>query len=362
MPPASAQDNDEIPTTAEQTRARFPSFYDNRAIKALADASRWTVSGVIGELPDADDATGYAKARKAPIDIRHLLERGRVRGAWARDEQCLLDLDELTTFLPQAANAAYFLRMQIDGLIMIDIEPDCPEEVASALLRLPRIIYSETSMSGRGYHLLMRAPTNLQNFPQAARKTVLREEHGWYELLMEHWVTFTRRPVPTARIISAHAQPAGDNEPSSTEELFATLAAEAAANAAADASSLATGAQMPEIPLAEQIVTGMIIAAHGHLREPGDFHHDTSRWEFSVLGSLYGWLRSELAKAEGTSSARFSDSDRAWLLYDAVRRILPARPKHAETRNGRPYLLNQAAALVADRRATEVALRTQAAS
>lgn len=349
MPDTSAQDPP-IPTTAEQTRSIFPGFYDNRAIKALSESARWTVSGALGDLDEAGDV----KQRKAPIDMRHLLETGRLRGAWARDERCLLSLDELTTRLPQAANAAYYLQMQTDGLIMVDIEPDCPEEIASALLQMPRIIYSETSMSGRGYHLLMRAPSNLDEFPHAAAKTVLREEHGWYELLMEHWVTFTRRPIPTSRIMAAHVHQPDPKTPSTLEELFAQLGENVTASIEVD--PLSTGDQMPEIPLTEQIVTGVVVAAHGHLRSIEDFNHDTSRWEFSVLGSLYGWLRTQLAIAEGTSSHHYDDSDRAWLLYAAAVRMLPARDKHAQLRNGRPYLLDQAASMVAKARASEAAL------
>lgn len=357
--PSPSIPHDAIPTTAQEARARFPGFYANRGIKVLADARRWTVSGMIGDLEESVDSERFAKARKAPIDMRHLLETGRVRGAWARDQQCLVDLDELTTGLPQAANAAYYLRMQVDGLIMVDIEPDCPEDITSALLRLPRVLYAETSMSGRGYHLLMHAPTNLHTAPTAARKTVLREEHGWYELLMEHWVTFTRRPIPTQRLLSAHAQPQRDGDPSRIEDVFADLAAKAAATSAADPTALQTGEQMPEIPLSEQIVTGMIVTAHDRMREPSDFHHDLSRWEFSVLGKLYTAMRSELAKAEGIGSGGYSDIDRTWLLYEAATRILPARDKHTETRHGRPYLLDRAATIVADRRAQEKAERAR---
>ncbi|MDW6066173.1 hypothetical protein SAZ11_60910 [Streptomyces sp. FXJ1.4098] len=37
------------------------------------------------------------------------------------------------------------------------------------------------------------------------------------------------------------------------------------------------------------------------------------------------------------------------MLYKAALDVIPARPKHSERRNGRPFLLDRAAALVADR-------------
>lgn len=344
--------------TAEQIRATYPAFYGNRAIKTLAGASRWTISGVLGDPGSQAKNSTFHKARKAPIDVQCLLTEHRVRGAYAFDETCLVTLDELTTRLPIAANNAFYLRMQLDGLLMVDIEPDCPPEIASALLRMPRIIYAETSMSGRGYHLLMRAPTNLSQFPDVARKRVLREEHGWYELLFEHWVTFTRQPIPIQRITEAHAHSAGPDDPRNLEDLFATLAATASTKALSDASAVRTGATMPQIPHAERIITGIITSATGHLKEPEDFHSDMSRYEFSVMGSLYGWLRSQVIQAAAITTHVYSDSDLAWLLYAATQRMIPARPKHREIRNNRPYLLNQAAALVADRRADEEALMT----
>lgn len=156
--------------------AWFPQFYGNPAIRALADASRWTISGQIGD--DDLDVAGKPPTRKAPIDIRHLLDFGRVRGAWALDERCLVTLDELTQAVPDAANNAFYLQALTDGLLVLDIEPDCPPHIAVDLLRLPGALYSELSMSGNGFHILAPLPQNFHDFPIASTKRVLREEHG----------------------------------------------------------------------------------------------------------------------------------------------------------------------------------------
>src|SRR5207248_8940766 len=132
-------------TTPADPRGWFPQFYDNPAIRALASARRWTVSGQIGE--DIEE-------RKAPIDLRELIDHGRVRGAWSIGPACLTDLDELTCALPAASNAAFFLQAQTDGLVVIDVEADCPPGIAADLLRQPGILYAELSMSGRGFHLV----------------------------------------------------------------------------------------------------------------------------------------------------------------------------------------------------------------
>ncbi|MFD2794631.1 hypothetical protein ACFS27_13825 [Promicromonospora vindobonensis] len=328
--------------------AWFPQFYANPAIRALADASRWTISGQIGD----DDPEGHDKppTHKAPIDIRHLLDFGRLRGAWAKDQSCLVTLGELTRAIPDAANNAFYLQAQTDGLLVLDIEPDCPPEVATDLLRLPGTLYSELSMSGKGFHLLAALPENFHDFPNAATKRVLREEHGWYELLLDHWATFTRHSVPE-RII-AHANSATESAAfASYEDLYAELALKARESAAGSASDIDTDEAMPEIPYAQEIVEQTLATARHQLRAPEDFDHDLSRWEFSVLASLHGWMRTQL-RAYNALGIEYSVGDVAWLLYRAAVEIIPPRPKHSQRRNGRPFLLDRAAALVADREAS----------
>ncbi|WP_405749144.1 hypothetical protein OG232_03975 [Streptomyces sp. NBC_01411] len=341
--------------TPADPHAWFPQFYGNPAIRTLASACRWTISGQIGE-ETPDDPTKPPK-RKAPIDVRHLLAGctssckhiGPLRGAFALDETCLLTLDELTAAIPKAANTAFYLQAQTDGLLVLDIEADCPPGVATDLLRLPDILYSELSMSGQGFHLVMPLPKNFHDFPVAAGKRVLREEHGWYELLLDHWSTFTRQPVPdriVARVNAATSAPAC----ASMEDLYAQLAVNASESSGASASDIDTAEDMPDIPYSQAIVEQTLASARHQLRDPGDFNHDMSRWEFSVLASLYGWMRTQL-RAYSAVGVEYSTGDTAWLLYQAAVDVIPARPKHSERRNGRPFLLDRAAALVADREA-----------
>jgi hypothetical protein len=75
----------------------FPSFYTSTAVQLLASHSRWSVSGRLGDDPEA--------TTKAPIDMRALMDNGRIRGAWEISGNCLVTLDELKTFLPNAANS-----------------------------------------------------------------------------------------------------------------------------------------------------------------------------------------------------------------------------------------------------------------
>lgn len=249
---------------------QFLGFYGNPAIGTLADAARWTVSGRLGD----PGGTG-----KVPIDMRALLDIGRVRGAWTIGEECLVTLRELTERLPDAANHAFYLRAQTDGLMVVDIEPDCPAEIAANLLGLPGLIYTETSMSGRGYHLMTALPENFYDHAVASSKRVLREEHGWYELLLDHWVTFTRRPVAKSGV-AARAIDIASAPFASLEEVYASLASKASSSACV--MGVPTGVECREIKGGQQIVERTLEAARPRLKRLDDFADDHSRWEFSI--------------------------------------------------------------------------------
>lgn len=307
-------------------RTHFSEFYGNSAVNALAGASRWTVSGRLGD--------GEASRGKAPIDVRHLFGTGCVRGAWSRDKQCLVTLDELTRLLPGAANCAYYLQSSTDGVVVLDIEPDCPPEVSAALLAIPGALYSEVSMSGRGYHLVFANPTNAQNFPHAIGKAVLREEHGWYEILLDHWVTFTRRPIPR----NLFDRPSRTMRFASIEEVYADLAV--SARVSSHPVEMSIDEAVPKIAGGKRIVQQMVNGASPRFKTPEDFHGDLSRWEFSTLGVLYVEMQRALI-------SNHSFTDQVWLLYVAAKKVLPHRAKHDERRNGQPFLFDRAASMVA---------------
>lgn len=338
-------------------RTLFPAFYGNSAIRALSSACRWTISGQIGELEPSDpDKT--APTRKAPIDVRHLIDGcnpgcrhpGPVRGAWSIGPSCLVALEELSTAVPNASNAAYYVQAQSDGLMVIDVEPACPHSTMADLLRLPGILYSELSMSDRGLHLVAALPSNFHDFPIVAGKRVLRHEQGWYEILLDHWVTFTRRPVPQTALDRA-TDSGRDPQFAAVEDLYADLAAKARRTANASAAAVSTDDSMLEsIPYAETIIRFVLATDREALDDPERFGHDMSRWEFSVLARLHSRLETG-QRAYQDLGAVFTSGDTAWLLYRAASEVIPPRPKHAQMRNGRPFLLDRAAALVAEREA-----------
>lgn len=307
---------------SQHPRSVFPEFYDNPIIGAIADVPRWTVS---------DNA-------KVPINMRELISSGRVWGAHEISDECLVTLGEMTAFLPTAANNAFYLRAQTDGFVVLDIEKTCPTDVAQRLLSLPNM-WAELSMSGQGYHLIMPLPSNFWDFPIAVGKNVLKEEHGYYEILLDHWVTFTRSPLP------ASAMPTTNFEPGAWEKVYAELARDAVETPVAE---FDITSERPDIARLEQIVD--LMTRRPLEKTPEDFHNDYSRYEFSALGILFNRLKTILiAVTEVETDAVYDEAAMSWLIYEAAILMLPPRDKHEEIRNGMPLLLNAAVSLVARR-------------
>lgn len=200
-------------------------------------------------------------------------------------------------------------------------------------------------MSGRGYHLVFPLPRHTADFPDAIGKAVLREEHGWYEILLDHWVTFTRKPIPTDQLCTP-----ADNIPSSLTDLYASLAVLAKPTSHVSATALATD-DSRALPMQDWIIKQTITDAQARLKSTEDFNNDMSRWEFSTLSILSGSMHIPLIAAQELGNISYSDSDEAWLLYRAALLVIPHRSKHDTTRNGRPFLLDRAASLLATRAA-----------
>lgn len=292
----------------------YPRFYTNPVVQDLADIPRWTVS----------------TNEKVPIDFRELMLTGRVKGAKEATSNYLVTLDEITDFLPDASNSTLYLRSQVDGYAVLDIEPSCPPEISAELLKLPAL-YAEESMSGKGYHLVLPLPDNFMDYPIATQKKTLSEEHNWYEILLEHWITFSRVTIDTA------PDPTAD-----WEELYASLAQHAVISPTAhlDLSNI-----KPEIPNEEMILRAMTTRPFS--KDPGDFHHDMSRYEFFSLGVLRSRMTTCIREFRTAYPATYyGHTEQVWLLYEAAKAVFIHRDKHDEMRNGMPLLFDRASLII----------------
>lgn len=314
----------------------FPQFYGNQVVDVLGHEPRWTIS-TTQPIDVINGKTGqpYTLPVKSPLDVKELARNGNIRGAWEVSDQCLMTLDELNGAFPGAMNNAFYVSAQIDGVVVLDIEPACPPAIRDELLSLPSL-YCEQSMSGNGYHMIMELPDNFYDFPAAVGKRKLQEKHKWYEILIDHWVTFTRT-APKAMSIARGSK--------DWEQVYAELAQEATQTAFLQ---FELQPEKPDLPLID-VVISVLKQLPTYPKSLADFHDDYSRWEFGNLGYLYSRVQSLLRTDVMRNAHHWDESSRAWLLYEVAAQMLPGRDKHAEMRNQMPYLLYIATAMVAQR-------------
>ena len=295
----------------------FPEFYDNPFIREISKNEKWTVS----------DKT------KRPIDMHALIHEEKVWGlAFNRGYNPMVDLATLCEIIPNAVNNAYFLDALTDNYVVLDIEPKCPDIIKQRLLNLP-YLYGETSMSGEGYHLVFDLPRDiLEHYPDAAKKLVLKETHGYYEILLNHMVTFTRNVLPeqeTAEDLSAF------------RNIFELLASKEKAVEQADA-VVVTDIDTDKIPHFDALMPTLKAQIYG--RKPEDFYGDMSKYEFGIT-SFYNRKLCKLL--EVYKDHDYTDEEKAVILYSLTSEKLPHREKHDQTRNNMPWLLYIASAVIA---------------
>ena len=324
----------------------FPDFYTNPFIESIADNRRWSIS-------DKD---------KKPIDMHRLVYyNDPTMGAKFTDETSMRTLHELCEILPNASNNAYHLESTIDGACVLDIEKTCPAKLRDKLMRLP-YIYAERSLSGKGYHLVL--PINLfenlfEKYPNASKKAVIKKKNKDFELLFEHWVTFTRDtkniPPATGTI--------------TVEELFEDLFKEQITISTMDFALTTVNKDAQYNVYLEELYNQVIANYH---KTPEDFDNDMSRFEYSkvtfIEDTLYLIIARTVAyqaqlnqrlenqgRAQDCKQLPTSDpSERSMLVYEVAKATIPYRDKHDQIRNGVPWLMYYAQKAVgSNRRLTE---------
>lgn len=296
-----------------KTFHNFDDFYNHPFIKSITDNEKWTVS-------DKD---------KKPIDMFAYKYRQQITGALFTDNKSLVSLPELCELIPNARNNAYFMDSIVDKFVVLDIEPICPDTIKQKLLKT-KYVYGEISMSGKGYHLIYPLPNCFSKYPIAQKKIVIKEEHGYYEILLQHYVTFTRNMLPDAT--------GGEDFEKIFEELASTQKETIRKNI--DVQELKPN----DIPLEKDILITL-----NHLdynKTPIDFYNDMSKYEYGFMGFLYYKLKKQLA-LQDYKEHKYSDNEKAWLLYTVAKNKIPKRQKHDEYRNNLPWLLYLASEIIA---------------
>lgn len=287
-------------------------FINNDVICQLAVKPYWTVN-IDG---------------KKPLDIVAYDTMKIIRGA--QNESCLTDLNNLLRIvnaIPQ--QFVYSLNAPRDGFVVLDIEKTCPDEIKDRLLDLP-FLYGDISMSGKGCHLVFPCPP-LDEI--TINKVAMKEEHGYYEVLIHHFVTFTNYTMLPRYDAS--------NAPIQFQQIWDELKS---------TQRLATKTEMEfdmdsvklDFPQYEVLKDAIIRNFKQRFRKrPDDYGGDMSRYEFAVIGSVRVSTNLILDVPVFARKIKLDEMQKIILVYQIVTEILEPREKHNEIRDGKPMLLYQ---------------------
>ena len=298
-------------------------FAQNPFIRTIAEIPKWTISVQFGDK------------KKVPANISDLMYNNHLSGGNIADTESTTTLTKIDDFFKaygaSVRNHCFYVNTVTDGFCVLDIEPECPKELMEKFTHFA-YLYGEISMSGKGRHLIFPVPQELLlKYPAAAKKVAMKGENNWYEILMQHWCTFTANPLP----------PSDNADPFGFMKLFEELAAKQvdAEIKLLDIDSL----NEVDLPKADRMLELLDEASKYWKKQPSDYDNDLSRYEYHYMLYLYGKME-HLMHTGVFDGIKYSDSDKAWFLYTTARNVLPYRAKHSETRDGLPWLLYQARA------------------
>lgn len=257
-----------------------PEFFNNEVIKNLADNPKWTIS-----------------VNKMPVNLLKLRLNNEIRGANINEEFTTDTLYESTKLIedkltmigkpPIQANHAYFLdTVTDDGYVVIDIEPTCPDDLKEELLKMP-YLYGETSLSGKGIHLIMKQPKNLPL--SLTEKVVVKPNNKYFEILQSHWVTFTRNTIEPI------SNPETDENKNALYDLYMKLMKENKRYQMLKTDNNLNIGKLPDITnipghdIFEKYLANNEINAFE--KTPADFGNDMSLYEFNHITFKYNKLK-----------------------------------------------------------------------
>lgn len=308
--------------TAIETLKQNPVF------QVLGKYPRWTVS----------------TKEKQPFSLKRTMRTCRFSLACCDAD--LMTLDKVEQNFPNENKICYHVNAFDDGIVVLDIEPTCPDDVKQELFKLPDL-YRETSMSGKGVHMILpfRYQTLCDNMPKI--KSVMKEKHGWYELLLSHYVTFTGKTLQ-------HNNTTQD--PDFNADIYDNFLIELAKQhqESIDYRSISEWDADHETTHLEHIMTRSCVDYYGQSYNKSletDFNGDNSRYEASIGVTLAFYLKNRYMNSE--AFVRFCKSHQidpnsvddnllTYAIYNAYQVLLKHRAKHDTIRNHRPWLFYQA--------------------
>ena len=300
-------------------------FYEHDFIKTIANINAWTVSN----------------DKKMPIHMQEFMTKYEIKGASPYDETSFTNLHKLYEFYITKLNSyppnhAFYLDVAEDNVCILDIEPTCPDNIKKELLTLP-YLYGEISMSGKGYHLAFKIPNDMfEKYPILYKKPVLKEEHGYYEILLNHFCTFTGKMI----------SPSGNKNPNGFIDLIDKIVPTQKEISVIEIEVNKIDAV--DTKMAEKILMLLHTASKQYKKSLNDYSNDHSKYEFAFVSFLYYKLKMILnVQAIKKENHEYTESEKAWFIWQAAIDYLPSRAKHNEYRDGLPWLLYIASRVIA---------------
>lgn len=294
--------------TQNQNPINSKEYKNHPFIQSLKNKERWTFS-----------------IEKKPIDIKTIFTEGRIVGATERNETCLTTFDDMHKHFTDLPNNTFFLRSFFDNYVILDVEKTCPDDLKEKFLKLP-YIYGELSQSGQGYHLVFPLPKAFFESEIARKKARLQHKERFYEILQEHYVTFT------GKLIEPPISPEG-----SFDELYEELLKDQVAPIDVEITKIT------QEDLKDIVASDFIIDQLKRTNIPktlADYDNDHSRFEYAVISYLLNRLNKILTLFNVKRFGhKHTDVEKANLIYYCINDFVEHREKHNTFRHEMPYLL-----------------------
>jgi hypothetical protein len=321
-----------------QSYKTWPNFYDHPFIQSIAEAERWSISQT---------------TNKMPIDMFNIAH-GKLTGCVPDTPHSMTTLGKTVEIMESVynqmpSNHAFNMDTNEDNFILLDIEPACPPHIVRKFLQLP-YIYAEKSLSGKGIHMVMPVLPEYWQYPAVLKLQKMQEEHRYYEIIFNHWVTFTRNMLKPSN-------PKADD--SFYHEIFKELAEKQVEKTTEDLEFEMDDnhdIEVSDIPGADEIIAYATNGANEYKRTLKDYNDDVSTFVFGVSGHFYN-VMSKLMKISSIKKLNheYTPQERTRILYAIVKDRVPDRPKNHERRGNTTWLMAQCQSIVGNRLGQEKA-------
>ena len=203
-------------------------------------------------------------------------------------------------------------------------------------------------MSGKGWHILFPVRPDMLTDPIIGPRAVMRHPRGWYEVLFQHWVTFTRNPG-TPPTHGAHTSNVPEMTTRSVDDIVYALCdyMRETSQPVRDITDT-DDVDFSILTDSDKFIVKSIIDNIDdiHDKDPDYFHHDMSRWEFSRINTVITKVNTDvelfLAYPEYAGEKYTINEDRfIAMVYKIIIETIPERSKHRTNRNGLPFLLHR---------------------